>query len=63
MEDNLSYMKYFQTLNGQEQIVIRKAQEAINGVKSNAAFKMDAEIFFLTKAWKKAYTSNWVSMN
>ncbi len=34
MEDNLSYMKDFQPLNETEQTAIRKAQEAINGVKS-----------------------------
>lgn len=34
MEDNLSYMKHFKPLNAQEQAAIRKAQEAINGVKS-----------------------------
>ncbi|MBD5520211.1 MAG: 4Fe-4S dicluster domain-containing protein [Lachnospiraceae bacterium] len=34
MEDNLSYMKNFRQLNGQEQAAIRKAQETINGIKS-----------------------------
>lgn len=34
MEDNLSYMKDFRPLNAHEQQAIRKAQEAINGVKS-----------------------------
>ena len=34
MEDNLSYMKNFQPLNETEQIAIRKAQEAINGINS-----------------------------
>ena len=34
MEDNLSYMKQFKTLNVEEQTAIRKAQEAINGIKS-----------------------------
>lgn len=34
MEDNLSYMKQFQPLNAEEQIAIRKAQEAINGINS-----------------------------
>ena len=34
MRDNLSYMKDFHTLNEAEQTAIRKAQEAINGVKS-----------------------------
>ena len=34
MEDNLSYMKQFKTLNAEEQTAIRKAQEAINGIKS-----------------------------
>ncbi|MBD5162629.1 MAG: Fe-S oxidoreductase [Oscillibacter sp.] len=34
MEDNLSYMKNFQPLNEAEQTAIRKAQEAINGVRS-----------------------------
>lgn len=34
MNDNLSYMKHFQPLNLAEQTAIRKAQEAINGVKS-----------------------------
>ena len=34
MEDNLSYMKDFQPLNETERAAIRKAQEAINGVKS-----------------------------
>ena len=34
MEDNLSYMKDFHPLNETEQEAIRKAQEAINGVKS-----------------------------
>ena len=33
-EDNLSYMKDFRPLNAHEQQAIRKAQEAINGVKS-----------------------------
>ena len=34
MEDNLSYMKEFNPLNTEEQTAIRKAQEAINGIKS-----------------------------
>lgn len=34
MEDNLSYMRAFKPLDEKEQEVIRKAQEAINGVKS-----------------------------
>ena len=34
MEDNLSYMKNFQPLNEAERTAIRKAQEAITGVKS-----------------------------
>ncbi|MBD5135927.1 MAG: 4Fe-4S dicluster domain-containing protein [Lachnospiraceae bacterium] len=34
MEDNLSYMKDFKLLNRQEQTAVRKAQEAINGIKS-----------------------------
>ena len=34
MEDNLSYMKEFKPLNTEEQTAIRKAQEAINGIKS-----------------------------
>ncbi|MDE7247712.1 MAG: aldo/keto reductase [Lachnospiraceae bacterium] len=34
MEDNLSYMKNFNPLVGQEQAAIQKAQELINGVKS-----------------------------
>ena len=34
MEDNLSYMKNFKALNGQEQAAVRKAQEAITGIKS-----------------------------
>lgn len=34
MEDNLSYMKAFKPLDEKEQDAIRKAQEAINGVKS-----------------------------
>ena len=34
MRDNLSYMKDFRPLNEAEQTAIRKAQEAINGVKS-----------------------------
>lgn len=34
MEDNLSYMKQFKPLDGEEQTAIRKAQEAINGIKS-----------------------------
>ncbi|NBJ92972.1 aldo/keto reductase [Parablautia muri] len=34
MEDNLSYMKNFKPLDEEEQLAIRKAQEAINGVKS-----------------------------
>lgn len=34
MNDNLSYMKTFQPLNVKEQAAIRKAQEAINGIKS-----------------------------
>ncbi|MDE7114175.1 MAG: aldo/keto reductase, partial [Acetatifactor sp.] len=34
MEDNLSYMKDFKPLDEMEQAAIRKAQEAINGVKS-----------------------------
>lgn len=34
MEDNLSYMKDFKALNEQEQTAVRKAQEAINGIKS-----------------------------
>ena len=34
MRDNLSYMKDFRPLNGEEQAAIRKAQELMNGVKS-----------------------------
>lgn len=34
MEDNLSYMKDFKALNEQEQTAVRKAQEAINGIRS-----------------------------
>ena len=34
MQDNLSYMKDFKPLSADEQTAIRKAQEAINGVKS-----------------------------
>ncbi len=34
MEDNLSYMKAFSPLDEQEKEAIRRAQEAINGVKS-----------------------------
>ncbi len=34
MEDNLSYMKDFKPLDKEEQELIRRAQEAINGVKS-----------------------------
>lgn len=34
MEDNLSYMKQFKPLDAREQTAIRKAQEAINGIKS-----------------------------
>lgn len=34
MEDNLSFMKDFNPLDGQEQAAIREAQEMINGVKS-----------------------------
>ncbi|MCM1040689.1 MAG: aldo/keto reductase [Ruminococcus sp.] len=34
MQDNLSYMKDFKPLDEKEQTAIRKAQEAINGVKS-----------------------------
>ena len=34
MEDNLSYMKQFRPLDIEEQTAIRKAQEAINGIKS-----------------------------
>ncbi len=34
MEDNLSYMKDFRPLDAEEMAAIRKAQEAINGVKS-----------------------------
>ncbi|MDE6699691.1 MAG: aldo/keto reductase [Acetatifactor sp.] len=34
MEDNLSYMKDFRPLDEKERAAIRKAQEAINGVKS-----------------------------
>ena len=34
MEDNLSYMKDFRPLNEAEQATIRKAQEALNSVKS-----------------------------
>lgn len=34
MKDNLSYMKDFKPLDEKEQTAIRKAQEAINGVKS-----------------------------
>ena len=34
MEDNLSYMKQFKPLDAEEQTAIRKAQEAINGIKS-----------------------------
>lgn len=34
MEDNLSYMKDFRPLDAEEQKVIQKAQEAINGIKS-----------------------------
>ncbi|MDE7186518.1 MAG: aldo/keto reductase, partial [Lachnospiraceae bacterium] len=35
MEDNLSYMKNFKALNGQEQAAVREAQEVINGIKSS----------------------------
>ena len=34
MRDNLSYMKNFKPLNGEEQAAIRKAQELMNGIKS-----------------------------
>lgn len=34
MEDNLSYMKAFKPLDEEEQAALRRAQEAINGVKS-----------------------------
>ena len=34
MQDNLSYMKDFQPLNGEEQAAIRKAQELMGGIKS-----------------------------
>ncbi len=34
MEDNLSYMKDFKPLDRQEQATIRKAQEALNAIKS-----------------------------
>lgn len=34
MKDNLSYMKDFKPLNDHEQTAVRKAQEAINGIKS-----------------------------
>ncbi len=34
VKDNLSFMKPFRPLDEKEQIVIRKAQEAINGIKS-----------------------------
>ncbi|MEY8338331.1 aldo/keto reductase [Lachnospiraceae bacterium 62-35] len=34
MKDNLSYMKSFQPLNEEEKRAIRKAQEAMNGIKS-----------------------------
>ena len=34
MRDNLSYMKDFRPLNGEEQTAIRRAQELMNGVKS-----------------------------
>lgn len=34
MADNLSYMKDFKPLNAEEQVAIRKAQEAITGIKS-----------------------------
>ena len=34
MKDNLSYMKSFKPLDAEEQTAIRKAQEAINGIKS-----------------------------
>ena len=34
MEDNLSYMKQFKPFDAREQTAIRKAQEAINGIKS-----------------------------
>lgn len=34
MEDNLSYMKNFIPLNKEEQAAVKKAQEAINGIKS-----------------------------
>ena len=34
MQDNLSYMKEFKPLDAQEQAAIRKAQEAMNGIKS-----------------------------
>ncbi len=34
MKDNLSYMKDFKPLDAKEQEAVRKAQEAINGVKS-----------------------------
>lgn len=34
MQDNLSYMKEFKPLNAQEQAAVRKAQEAMYGIKS-----------------------------
>ena len=34
MKDNLSYMRQFKPLDEKEQMAVRKAQEAINGVKS-----------------------------
>lgn len=34
MQDNLSYMKEFRPLDTQEQAAVRKAQEAMNGIKS-----------------------------
>ncbi len=34
MEDNISYMKAFKPLDREEQTAIRKAQEAINGIKA-----------------------------
>ena len=34
MKDNLSYMKDFKPLGGEEQAAIRKAQELMNGIKS-----------------------------
>ncbi|MCM1561794.1 MAG: aldo/keto reductase [Butyrivibrio sp.] len=34
MQDNLSYMKAFKPLDTEEQLAVRKAQEAMNGIKS-----------------------------